>query len=439
MKFLITFLALFIFSIQYGMNVTINPNTFDCGSFSVSGNTGCNHNGTLQITVQGNPQGIIIGSVSTIVNGNFSFNITVNTDAPSTANLIFTIITSDDPTGCALAGATDEVGITLSCSCNLSVTVSSTDESCFSCNNGTATVTHQGGVGSVSIVWSTGATDLTILNLAPGSYTVTVTDSNSCEAIEVVDIEAYVCVPFTINAIVEDALCYDDCNGSILLTSLSNGSTAFGALWNEGQNTTFRQNLCAATYHVTVTDTDNCSLSTSFIVSQPPLRLITIDEIINDMGNSSGAVTFSVAPYDNNLIFSCEICVLGGACFPCSSSVNSETTTMTNLGFGTYFVRLTDDNGCGIISDTFTISNTSSLDDSLLSDIALYPNPTTDVFYMSNVTDYDIEVNILNISGQQILSSKNSNFINISHLANGVYFAEIVAFGQKKRLRVVKI
>ncbi|MDR5589564.1 LamG-like jellyroll fold domain-containing protein [Christiangramia sediminicola] len=55
-----------------------------------------------------------------------------------------------------------------------------TTTGCFEENNGTATVTVQGGVGSYTYLWDNGQTDETATGLSPGEHTVTVTDANGC-------------------------------------------------------------------------------------------------------------------------------------------------------------------------------------------------------------------------------------------------------------------
>lgn len=54
-------------------------------------------------------------------------------------------------------------------------------------NNGSATATATGGVEPLTFLWNTGDTTATVQQLAPGTYTVTVTDANGCTAtVEVV-------------------------------------------------------------------------------------------------------------------------------------------------------------------------------------------------------------------------------------------------------------
>jgi len=59
-------------------------------------------------------------------------------------------------------------------------------ESCTATADGTATVTPTGGVSPYTYLWSNGAVTSMITGLAPGSYTVTIDDSGSCQTISTI-------------------------------------------------------------------------------------------------------------------------------------------------------------------------------------------------------------------------------------------------------------
>jgi hypothetical protein len=63
-----------------------------------------------------------------------------------------------------------------------------TEDSSAGNNDGKAGVSASGGTGGYTYQWSNGATTATLTGLAAGSYTVTVTDVNSCETIATVSI-----------------------------------------------------------------------------------------------------------------------------------------------------------------------------------------------------------------------------------------------------------
>lgn len=70
----------------------------------------------------------------------------------------------------------------------VSVSISHTDETIAGWNDGSATAQPMGGTPPFVFNWSNGGTGQTITGLAPGTYTVTVTDENSCTDVATVEV-----------------------------------------------------------------------------------------------------------------------------------------------------------------------------------------------------------------------------------------------------------
>ncbi|RMF27150.1 MAG: hypothetical protein D6765_07930, partial [Bacteroidetes bacterium] len=66
-------------------------------------------------------------------------------------------------------------------------------ESSPGANDGSASANPQGGVPPYTYQWSTGATSQSITSLAPGTYSLTVTDARSCQQVRSFDIQAASC------------------------------------------------------------------------------------------------------------------------------------------------------------------------------------------------------------------------------------------------------
>ncbi|MBK9256379.1 MAG: T9SS type A sorting domain-containing protein [Saprospiraceae bacterium] len=439
MKSTLTFIFLFIASLSFALNITVNPTTAPCGTTIINGNTGCNHNGTLQISVAGNPSGVSISNVTAITGGNFTFNVMVTPSAPAAVMLNVIIITSDDPTGCALPNATGVVNMGLQCSCNIQLNGSSTNESCFGCNNGTATVSVTGGADPVTFNWSNGASGSQIVNLTQGTYTVTATDANGCTASAAFNVFPYECSAFSVTSTVTNEQCHDDCNGSIQLGPLSNGSTAYTVSWNEGQSATFLGDLCAATYLVTVSDNDNCTATAAFQVTQPPLVEIIIDNIIHATDIAGGQVFLTINSGGLELT-NCEMrCTCICFCGICGDIVNN-TMTVDNLEPANYTLYFKDSNGCEYTSDTFEIQNLSSTKElNFLKEAAIFPNPSNDKLNIINVDEgIHFDVQIYNNLGIIMKKFSNQNEFKLDQYPTGLYYVVLKSEGEIRTLKFIK-
>jgi len=425
-KIKLTFLALLLFLTQYAFALTIGltPSSFPCGTTTVSATTGCSFMGTIEVIVNGSPSGVIISNVSMVTGGTFTFQIAVNASAPPVGQLNFRILTSNDPTGCALPNAQDEVTVDFLCACNLVVTATSADESCFLCQDGTASILVDGATEPVSYLWSNGATTAVLENLAPGNYSVVITDANNCVENSFVTILPYICTPFQVIANVTSATCHNDCNGSISITGLSNGSQPVLYTWNTGATSGTLVDLCAATYAVTVTNDKNCSGISSFVVGQPSAIILTIDTIINYSAAAPGKVTVSMSGVTSG--YTCVCNPITGTCGDCvETSITSAS--MEGLSLGCYQMTVINLNGCTATTDTFCIEQmTSTVNYLNLNSVQIYPNPTSDLIRVQYADgSHPAEMILRNILGTTVGTYKNTNSIEVSHLQIGVYFLTI--------------
>ncbi|HMR87035.1 MAG TPA: T9SS type A sorting domain-containing protein [Saprospiraceae bacterium] len=114
-KFSLLGILLFLAHFVFAITVELTPSTFPCGTTSVSATTGCSFMGAMDVTIDGNPSGVTISNISLIVGGAFTFDITVDATSPAVGRLNFRILTSNDPTGCALPNAQDDVDVNFTC------------------------------------------------------------------------------------------------------------------------------------------------------------------------------------------------------------------------------------------------------------------------------------------------------------------------------------
>lgn len=242
------------------------------------------------------------------------------------------------------------------------VSTNSTPVTCPGGNNGTVSViAGAGAVPPVTYNWSTGATTSSISNLQAGTYTVTVSDANSCPQVETVTV--FEPPAYNINFSTTPAECNGAANGTA--TALATGGTSasgdYDYLWNVAtpdQDSTTISNLSSGSYTVTVTDDVGCTFVDSVFVFQPGPLIINLTAVstvsyngadISCAGASDGEVaaiaTGGTQPYN----------------YTWSPNAGGQTTdTISNLGPGTYSVTLSDANGCNT-GTTVAISEPDSL------------------------------------------------------------------------------
>jgi hypothetical protein len=213
---------------------------------------------------------------------------------------------------------------------------------CFGGNNGAVDLTVSGGVTPYTYVWNNGATTQDISSLIAGTYTVTVTDANSCTK----TISATVTQPSAPLALTEthvNVLCFGNATGSIDL-SVTGGTTPYTYAWSNSATTQDLANLVAGTYTVTVTDANACTKTLSATITQPSAGLTASATTVNSTcGNANGSV---------------DLTVTGGTSpYTYLWSNNATTQDLSNVLAGTYTVTVTDNNGCTKTTSA-TVNNT---------------------------------------------------------------------------------
>ena len=139
--------------------------------------------------------------------------------------------------------------------------------------------------------------------------------------------------------------CYGDSNGIITLEQLDNSISTYSFYINGVLNTnpqpydTVFNNLSTGTYGISISDNGNCIITDSIVVNEPnfPLQITTYTGIINCNGTSDGsAYSTSVGgtpPYSYEW-------------FDGSYTPIGTGDSISGLSGGSYFVKVTDANGC---------------------------------------------------------------------------------------------
>lgn len=228
------------------------------------------------------------------------------------------------------------------------------DVSCFGLTDGRITVFTTGGTGTYTYTWNPNVSSTNnALNLAAGTYDITVADVNNCSLTESIIITEPA-APLALTQSQVDLTCFGDSSGSATV-NVAGGTTPYTYNWtpNAG-NTSTVSTLTEGTYSVVVTDDHLCTVTASFTLTQPQ-QLTATNTVSNILcyGDATGQVAVTtnggLAPYG----------------YAWSQGV-STTDTARNLLAGTYTYTVTDNSNC-----TFTQSATVTQPDELILNVSV--------------------------------------------------------------------
>jgi len=225
------------------------------------------------------------------------------------------------------------------------------NQACAGTNSGIAYASGTGGVPSYQYSWNTTppVLDDTVSNLAPGIYTVVVTDANGCTVTDSVSINPSAsAVVVTVDTLSGMLVCPGDSTG-FASVSASGGIPGYSYSWNTVPVRTGPSidSLVAGIYVVTVTDSTGCIGVDSVTITQPPVFVLSGSSTPATCNLSDGSVSISVSggtPFAFGYQYLWDV-------------LGDTTTTVNNLPAGIYTVNITDSNGC-TETQTITLSNT---------------------------------------------------------------------------------
>ncbi len=210
---------------------------------------------------------------------------------------------------------------------------------CNNQNTGAIKLNVIGGVTPYNFEWNNGAKVQNLENLAPGDYTVKITDANGCiQKLNTVITQPPLLKVGVISA--KDVSCAGG-NDGIIDISVTGGTTPYQYEWSNGALTQDLNGIPKGTYRVKITDANGCAdTNIEVTITEPaPLEASFVSvEHIATFGLSTGAI---------------DINVTGGvAPYKYSWSNGSTTQDINNLPAGNYSVLILDANKCEYVLDT---------------------------------------------------------------------------------------
>lgn len=207
---------------------------------------------------------------------------------------------------------------------------------CAGINDGGIQLHISGGAPPYSYNWSDGGNGANRTGLAPGVYSVTVTDQTGCA--DSVTVEIYSVSPLTATINVDQDLeCYGDTLGTLSVTP-SSLAPPFTILWSNGDTTLTADSLAPGTHWVRVTDTNNCLATDTVTLVQPDslhIDSVIVNNNVSCFGGSDGSVTVYHSGGTGSVNYTFT-----------SQNTAAVLTDPDALVADDYVLTITDDNGC---------------------------------------------------------------------------------------------
>lgn len=262
-------------------------------------------------------------------------------------------------------------------------------------NNGAIDINVSGGSGTYSYLWADGTNSQDRTGLAPGTYTVTITDG-TCSVSESIDVFNRNLSLSNISGNIS-VTCNGDCDGTID-GEIIGGSGNFTYLLDGNQVSFPVTDLCPGEYEFRVEDAIGVFDSKSITITEPTVIEVSVfNQSSCPFPNGEGTISLQVeggaAPYD----------------FQWSVPSDNEAT-ISNLDYGTYSVLITDANGCSVALEDIDLDcgGTGEIP-CFTSRTVITPNGDgmNDEFYIECATNFSNTLKVFNRWGQLVFEASD--------------------------------
>lgn len=291
-------------------------------------------------------------------------------------------------------------------------------------NSGSVSLVVLGGAQPLSYRWNNGAGTLNIDNLPPGTYSLTVTDADGCQAVfggfEVSEPESVL----ELSAEADSISCFGAEDGAIT-AMIGGGDAPYSLEWYyEGMllalpDTNFLDELAAGFYTIVLRDSNNCVREYDLLLPGPDKIMISIDLVppgpLQD-GMATAIVSGGVPGY--GFLWS-----------------NGDTTASITVTQGSYSLTVTDQGGC---QATASVSVTSAYEAGLIRSANLFPNPSSGELWLDVrlAAPAPLEMYVLDALGRNRMQRQLGNIlaeripVNARELPEGVYWLALRSEGR---------
>lgn len=282
--------------------------------------------------------------------------------------------------------------------------------------NGGFTFSFDGGDFSDIVAWDM---------LEAGVYTVDVVDSDDCVAQAQYEITEPTALSVVLNA--SDITCNGAADGAVLVEI--EGGTADYTIDGETDG------LEAGEYSYTVTDANGCFATETTTIQEPTAIEVSVDNVVN-AEDMDGSIDVTATGGTGALTYS----------WTGPNGFTSDQEDLTGLDIGEYELTVSDENGCEVATEAVSVFVGIG---ELLNRVSLsvYPNPNNGMFTLNieglngEAVNFDVVDAIGKTVASEQFNSVNASFqhqMDLSNLANGLYYLNIQLNGAVKSIKMVK-
>lgn len=216
---------------------------------------------------------------------------------------------------------------------SLSIAIQAQPPSCPGFSDGSLTVAAFGGTAPYFFDWNNGNQTPDLAAIGAGSYTLTITDHQGCQLTRELSLSTPPFLDILTDTLIRPS-CFGSNDGLIMLRTIG-GDPPYRYLWDNGSNNPLRTNLATGAYDLTVTDDKNCSVSQTFVMVEPPILQLFVEDLLQPQCASQA----------NGIL---EVRAEGGTP-PYVYYWNGQASAdpfQVQLGVGTYTIYVQDSKGC---------------------------------------------------------------------------------------------
>ncbi len=230
----------------------------------------------------------------------------------------------------------------------------------------------------------------------------------SCENTDTVIINLYPKPSFSVqNSYI---VCKDD---TAMLQA--NGSNTYKYLWSSGDSGNNIKTNIIGKYSITATNNYGCKQTHETELFNYPLSNIYLTFLNDTLYANTNQSTTNFKWYLNNQYYNTSL-------YPWQYITKP----------GIYTVKISDTNGCTVISQPYTVTTLHNYISTPqnIDEFKIYPNPSTGIYYIESTSTINVPIaigiTIYDLMGRKVYnSSSNKNIIDLSSQPEGIYLLQI--------------